>query len=441
MSILRCSLLEARNLGRALGVWPYVAVFTWPVLVKLQQPDFFFAEGVPFYWVSMESLLGTNYRLTPPSQLQLAVGRKEEIFARLVSLHEANRVRGAILVGTCNRLEVILDLSEDAERVTDQEIFGEHIAMVLHDFEERDATHYLLRVATGLESMVRGEEQILGQLREAFKVSDEHGMLSPSMRNLRNLLMSSARETRRSAGMAKCKVSVASVAARHLEPAGRRFAVVGAGETGRLAIEALINRGYSDLTIVNRTAQRAAALARHFGIQALSLSDFLRQSEADGPKPWDAVLFAIEAPRPVFFARHARGLRAVVDVSMPCVLDDSTREIEGLEVCDLDGIASLVDSETSKRQATLDAADAIVRARSATLHEKLMAAGSGHQAHLGQIMDLHLDTANEEMQALLSSKLSHLSSGDQELVRQVILRTTKRNAHLHLKDVRERALP
>ena len=65
MSILRCSLLEARNLGRALGVWPYVAVFTWPVLVKLQQPDFFFAEGVPFYWVSMESLMFLGFGLLP----------------------------------------------------------------------------------------------------------------------------------------------------------------------------------------------------------------------------------------------------------------------------------------------------------------------------------------------------------------------------------------
>ena len=56
-------------------------------------------------------------------------------------------------------------------------------------------------------------------------------------------------------------------------------------------------------------------------------------------------------------------------------------------------------------------------------------------------MELHLDTANEEMQTLLSNKLSHLSRGDRELIREMILRTTKRNAHLHLKDIRERSLP
>jgi len=382
-------------------------------------------------------VIGTNYRLTPPSQLQLAVGRKEEIFARLVALRESHTIRGAILLGTCNRIEVILDPHPGTGAGLDQVIFGEHVTMNLHDFGGQEATHYLLRVATGLESMVLGEEQILGQLREAFKASDDHGLLSPILRNLRNQLMSAARETRHSAGMARCKVSVASLAARQLEPAGRRFAVVGAGETGRLAIEALVKRGFLDLVVVNRTFHRAAALARHFGIRALSLADFLEQSERGGPKPWDAVLFAIESRGPVFFARHAIGLRAIVDVSMPCILDDSVRELEGLDICDLDSIAKLVDSETGRRLTTLRAAESIVRARATTLHSSLAAASSGNHSHLGQIMELHLDTARQELQTLLSNKLSHLSNPDQELVREVILRTTKRSAHLHLKDIRE----
>ena len=65
MSILRCSLLEARNLGRSLGAWPYLLVFAWPVLVKLQEPDFFAIEGVPFYWVSLESLMFLGFGLLP----------------------------------------------------------------------------------------------------------------------------------------------------------------------------------------------------------------------------------------------------------------------------------------------------------------------------------------------------------------------------------------
>lgn len=65
MSILRCSLLEARNLSRALGIWPYVLVVSWPLLVKLQEPDFFFEAGVPFYWASLESLLMLGFGMLP----------------------------------------------------------------------------------------------------------------------------------------------------------------------------------------------------------------------------------------------------------------------------------------------------------------------------------------------------------------------------------------
>ncbi len=65
MSLLRCSLLEARNLGRVLGIWPYLALCLWPLFVKLQQPDFFLSEEVPFYWASLESLLLVGLGLLP----------------------------------------------------------------------------------------------------------------------------------------------------------------------------------------------------------------------------------------------------------------------------------------------------------------------------------------------------------------------------------------
>jgi glutamyl-tRNA reductase len=101
--------------------------------------------------------------------------------------------------------------------------------------------------------------------------------------------------------MAKSTVSVASLATRQLEAHGQRIAIVGAGETGRLAIESLIKRGFTKLTIVNRTFQRADALAQHFNIQALSLADFLSISETSDKPDWDSVLFAIDSEQPVFF--------------------------------------------------------------------------------------------------------------------------------------------
>jgi hypothetical protein len=100
-------------------------------------------------------------------------------------------------------------------------------------------------------------------------------------------------------------------------------------------------------------------------------------------------------------------------------------------------MAKIVEAETDKRASQLGSVEKILQARSGTLHDKLIAASQGSHVHLGQIMDQHLDTAMQELQAVLSNKLSHLSNGDQKLIREVILRATKRNAHLHLKDVQE----
>ena len=383
-------------------------------------------------------VIGTSHKLTPPSQLQRAVARKQEIFAYLLGLQASRKIHGAILLATCNRLEIILDSSPTSDdRDLLEPVLSEHSNLNLHSFSGLEATHYLLRVATGLDSMVQGEDQVLGQLREAFKASEEHGLLSPRLRNLRTQLIAVARETRQQAGMAKSNVSVASLATRQLEAHGQRIAIVGAGETGRLAIESLIKRGFTKLTIVNRTFPRAHALAQHFNIQALPLAEFLSMSEASDNSDWDSVLFAIDSRQPIFFARHAKGLRAIVDISMPCILDASVRDIDGLAVCDLDDIAKIVETETDKRSNQLGSVEKILQARSSTLHDKLMAASQGSHIHLGQIMDQHLDTAMQELQAVLSNKLSHLSNGDQKLIREVIIRAAKRNAHLHLKDVQE----
>ena len=387
-------------------------------------------------------VFGSNHRLTPPSQLQKALACKEEIFARLLQLQNQEQIRGAVLLATCNRLELILDT--DARGDEDPNLVGQILAengdIALHDSSAEAATRHLLRVTTGLESMVRGEDQILGQVREAFKHSERHGLLSPALRVLQSKLVAAARDTRRRAGLAKCKVSVASLAAKQLERSGRRFVIVGAGETGRLAIDALVKRGFTDLLVVNRTFSRAQALADHFGIKAQSLSDFLAAAE-DGPVPWDGILFAVHSGAPFFHARHASGLRAVVDVSLPSVFDSSVHEVADLEVLDLDAIAGLVEAEGESRRSRLKVATELVKARAKDLHQSLSDTCSGANTHLSAIVDQHIETAMQELDELLGSTLRHLTETDQEQVRRAILRTTKRNAHLHLKHVRELSRP
>jgi glutamyl-tRNA reductase len=380
-------------------------------------------------------VIGSSHHLAPPSRLQEAVSQKERLLGRLVRLRTENRINGAILLATCNRLEVVLDVNEHPRSVTHEDLLGAGVALACHEFGGSEATQYLLRVATGLDSMVRGEDQILGQWREAFKQAQTHGLLSPVLRVLRTQLVATARETRQQTGLTKIHVSVASLAARQIEQSGQDVVVLGAAETGRLAVETLVKRGKCRITLVNRTASRAEALARHFGIEAMSLEEFL--SVAETAPRWSGILAAVNSKQPLLDARHVRGMKMIVDVSMPSVIAENVRSVDGLTVLDLDAIAKIVQDEGQRRTAALDTAEDIVVGRARALHVALTETGGG--THLARIVEQHVETAMQELQSLLETKLRHLSDGDQDQVRQAVLRTTRRNAHLHVQDVRERS--
>ena len=379
-------------------------------------------------------VIGSSHHLAPPSRLQEAVSKKEQLLGRLARMRSDNRIHGAILLTTCNRLEVVLDLNDEkVSACLRDDILDRDVELRCHDHEGLDATLYLLRVTTGLDSMVRGEDQILGQLREAFKQAQKHGLLSPRLRVLRTQLVAAARDTRQRTEMTKCTVSVASLAAKQLERAGRNVAVIGAGETGRLAMEALVKRGNCRVTLVNRTLNRAEALARHFGIEAMSLREFLSMSEPSSK--WQGVLVAVNSPETLLVARHVHGMKMIVDVSMPCVLDASVRSVDGLEVLDLDSVAKLVQREGQRRSVALDTAEDIVAGKALALHKSLSEIGAG--TRLSRIVEQHVESAMQELQSALDTKLRHLSDSDRDQVRQALLRATKRNAHLHVQDVRE----
>ncbi len=378
-------------------------------------------------------VLGSNHRLAPPSRLQAAVSRQEEILRQLLRLQAEGVVQGGVLLGTCNRLELILDTESDPDSLR---LLDDLTGVTMHRLREEAAVIYLLRVATGLESMVRGEDQILGQLREAFKVAASHCLLSAPLRVLRTRLFEAARDIRKRVGLARSRVSVAALAARRVAAAGGRLAVIGAGETGRLAVETLVRAGHTDLVVVNRTYARAHALAQHFGCDAMALSDFLAARAGAGAPMVDGILCAVHSKEPVLQAAHVHGVRLIVDVSMPSALAPDVGSVPGLEVLDLDALAGLVAAEDERRCRNLEVADDLVQSRGRHLYQAL--AGGTHG--LQMVINQHVDSALTEWNTAVRTKLKHLCEADQEQIRQVLLRAARRNAHLHLTDLKQLVL-
>lgn len=378
-------------------------------------------------------LIGSDHRLAPPSILERLSLRAEAIQARLLELCECGSIRGALLIPTCNRLEVLIELSDElSEQAADAmvpELLGDDVPV--HTFADEQAVDMLLGVTAGLHSMVFGEAEILGQVREAFRVAEGLGLLSRRLQMLRTRLLPAARDLRRRVGLDQRPASVASRAVDQVIMAGARIAIVGAGVTGRLVLETLHRRQVRDVLVVNRSLPKAEALARHFGGRAMSLNEFQqRRPELDG------VVYAVRSDKPLLDCDGARGLQVVVDISQPCILAPALREAPctpGMPtVVSLDELSAMAVEQERCYAETREVG--VVEARAVA--RRLWTEVTSGRPDLGRVVDLHVEGALAELEQAFGGPLSHLEGIDRECLRTLMTKTARRNAHIHIQDLK-----
>lgn len=374
-------------------------------------------------------LIGSNHRLAPPSLLERLSSRAEKIQARLLELCERGDVRGALLVPTCNRLEVLLEIADEAGEVDEAALLGDDVP--LRTCKDEEAVDTMLAVTSGLHSMVFGEAQILGQVREAFRKAETLGLLSRRLQMLRTRLLPAARDLRRRVGLDQRPASVASMAVDQVVKAGTRIAIVGAGETGRLLMETLDRRHVRDVLVVNRSLPKADALARHFGGRAMSLVDFRRERpELDG------IVYAVRSDKALLDREAAEGLHTVVDISQPSVLANDLREHAGSEelprVISLDELSKISAEQERAYAETREVGVVEARAVARRMWKEL----ESGRPDLGKVVDLHIEGALAELEQAFGSRLSHLDDAMREELRLLMTKTAKRNAHIHIQDLK-----
>ncbi|MAE76703.1 MAG: hypothetical protein CMJ85_07550 [Planctomycetes bacterium] len=373
-------------------------------------------------------MFGSDHHLAPPSRMRALTVRTEPIRAMLARLQREGVISGSVLIETCNRFEVLVEAPAPTKAGAPDDlaalVLGTDHGVPLHRHKNVDAIAHLLCVATGLESMVIGEEQVLGQVRRAFQEAEEARLLSRGLHMLWTRVIAAARELRSRCDLCGGQPSVASVAAGRLAQAGARLAVVGTGETGRQALEFLTRHGVRNPVVVNRTRARAEALAAHFGGTAQGLDDFLSD-----PPELDGVLFAVRGGK---LALRPDTASVLIDVSQPSVLPDDLRSHPELTVLDLDDVAGLAAVENARRQQAADDERELVPGHA----ERIFSEVSEKRAEIGKLVDLHVENALAEVDRALHGKLSHLSDTDRDLFRDLVLRAAKRHAHLHIKDVK-----
>ena len=308
------------------------------------------------------ALIGLSHRTAPVDVREAVSVGASEHDARLRAIAAVDGISEAFLLSTCNRTEVLVagDLGPAALDQVRALCFGPAAAEQLYEHRDLRALMHTLSVASGLDSLVLGESEILAQTREAARRAAEAETLGSWLRPFFEAVFSAAKRVRRDTHVGQGTLSVARAGVElskgvfgSLDRA--RALIVGAGETGQLVAKHLRAEGLRDLTFLNRTIERAAQAAAEHDALSAGLDQLPRRlGDAD-------LVFACVEGGVVIEEAHLCHLRLArrdrpflaVDLSVPRAIDPKLARLENLFLYDLDDLAGVIQQNREMREAAL----------------------------------------------------------------------------------------
>jgi glutamyl-tRNA reductase len=333
------------------------------------------------------TLIGVNHRTAPIAlREKIAIGR-DELAETTRALAATPGVAECMIVSTCNRVE-LLAVVEDADTPVAGFLsrqFGiapEVLRPHLYSYHEKDAVSHLFRMAASLDSMVVGEPQILGQVKEAFAVARAAGTVSAQLEYLLQSAFAAAKKARSETGIGSNSVSIASVAvdlARKIFGSlqGRTVFLVGAGKMSELAARHLVQQGAGAILVSNRTAERARRMAEEFqGSVVPQVIDFGQLYEAASRA--DIVISSTGAPHPIFRPEHGHAFMHqrrnrpmfFIDIAVPRDVDPEMNKLDGIFVYDIDDLQQVAVTHMEERGRQAVDAETLIAAEVERFHER-----------------------------------------------------------------------
>jgi glutamyl-tRNA reductase len=319
--------------------------------------------------------LGINHRTAPLSVRERLAIHTEELRRALSDLTRSGRVNEAAILSTCNRTELYCQ-AESAQAAIAwlgdyRRVRGDEIEPYLYTHPDRDAVRHAFRVASGLDSMVLGEPQILGQMKEAVRIAKEAGTLGVTLNKLFQSSFAVAKEVRSSTAIGSNVVSMAAAAVRLAERiferiADQRVLFIGAGEMIELCVTHFAAQKPREIVIANRTIDRGRELAERFGASAIRLEEVgERLSEFDIVVSCTASQLPIIGLGLVERAIRVRRHRPIfmVDLAVPRDVELEVGELDDVFLYTVDDLAQVVETGLESRQSAVVDAEAIVAAR------------------------------------------------------------------------------
>ena len=318
-------------------------------------------------------LIGVNHNSAPVEvreRLAIPEWRLAEACRQLV---EHPGVEEGMILATCNRVELIAHLKNGTGDLraflrdyfqVDLDQFERH----LYEYHEQDAIRHVFRVAASLDSMVLGEPQILGQVKEAYATARAVGAVRAQLDQLLTRAFAVAKRVRTETAVGSSAVSVASVAVELAKKIfgnlkGKQVYLVGAGKMSELAARHLLAHGCTSIFVANRTYDRAAYLAEKFDGQAIHFEELYETCDRG-----DIVITSTGAPHAIFRPEHGelflsrRKNRPMffIDIAVPRDVDPEMNKLDDIFVYDIDDLQQAVSAHVADRKKEADRAEAII---------------------------------------------------------------------------------
>jgi len=333
------------------------------------------------------SLIGVNHKTAPIELRERIAISRDELPETTRALGEMPGVHECMIVSTCNRVEILASVETPATDLVEflHQRFGiasAELAPHIYEHRDQEAVRHLFRMAASLDSMVVGEPQILGQVKEAFAVAKASGTIAGQLEHLLQSAFAAAKKARSETGIGSNSVSIASVAvdmARKIFGSlqGRTVFLVGAGKMSELAARHLIQQGAGSVLVTNRTYERARRMAEEFeGPVTPQVIQFEQVYEAASSA--DIVISSTGAPHHIFRPEHGQAFLQkrrnrpmfFIDIAVPRDVDPAMNKLDGIFVYDIDDLQQVASSHMEERSRQAVDAETLIEAEVQRFHAR-----------------------------------------------------------------------
>ena len=318
------------------------------------------------------AIVGVSHKTAPVEIRERLAFPSDGLQSALAALVGRERIAEAMILSTCNRVEIVAE-GPDEDPIREflceyHRIPHDAVSKHLYSFRNTDAIRHVFRVASSLDSMMVGEPQILGQVKEAFRIASDAGTIGMHLSALMNRAFAVAKKVRSETGISQSAVSISYAAvelARKIfgQLNGKTVMIIGASKMGELAAKHLKRNGVSSVLVTNRTFEHAVELAKIFEGAAVPFEHF-----ADHMDRADIVITSTGAPHFIITKPmadqliHRRKNKPVffIDIAVPRDVDPGVNDLDNVFLYDIDDLQQVVDSNMKERMSEATRAEEIV---------------------------------------------------------------------------------